>query len=135
MRRAKAKEAKLPGRCRRERLEAEMNGEGRHNAPSKPIRAENFTMTSLSRIEAAISLLFVGQQSETHEKRPRCFEDKLKQDAEGAEEFISKQALGRGQLLSGLCTKKRRRKLHQFEAEIESTGRFEARRLQGHRQP
>jgi hypothetical protein len=46
----------------------------------------------LTRIEAAISLLRVGQQIQMQAKRMAYFEDKLEEDARSAEEFISNQS-------------------------------------------
>jgi hypothetical protein len=46
----------------------------------------------LTKIDAAISLLLVGQQAQTQSKPPLYFADKLKEGAKDAEEFISNQS-------------------------------------------
>ena len=46
----------------------------------------------LTRMEAAISLLLVGQQAQTQSKPPFYQTDKLMEDAKAAEEFISNQS-------------------------------------------
>ena len=46
----------------------------------------------LARIEAAISLILVGQQAQTQSKPPFYYADKLEEDARTAEEFISNQS-------------------------------------------
>jgi hypothetical protein len=46
----------------------------------------------LTRVEAAISLILVGQQAQTQSKPPWFQADKLEEDARQAEEFIARQS-------------------------------------------
>lgn len=46
----------------------------------------------LARIESMVSLIWVGQSAQTQSNPPWYQEDKLRKDAESAEEFISRQA-------------------------------------------
>jgi hypothetical protein len=54
---------------------------------------QSAVLGKLSRIEAAISILLVGQMAQTQGQRPIYNEEDLEKDAKAAEEFISKQAL------------------------------------------
>ena len=53
-------------------------------------------ITSLSRIEAGVSLLLVGQMAEQQFKKLFYHQDKLEKDAQDAEEFMSKRSFERG---------------------------------------
>src|SRR5262245_5647070 len=46
----------------------------------------------LTRVEAAVSLILVGQQAQTQSKPPWYQADKLEEDARQAEEFIARQS-------------------------------------------
>jgi hypothetical protein len=46
----------------------------------------------LTRVEAALSLILVGQQAQTQSQQPWYQMDKLEQDAKWAEEFIARQS-------------------------------------------
>jgi hypothetical protein len=50
----------------------------------------------LARVEAAISLILVGQQAQTQSKPPWYSADRLEEDARCAEEFIAKQSAEEG---------------------------------------
>ena len=63
------------------------------DANEKVQRRFRFAMVHrLTRMEAAISLLLVGQQAQTQSKPPFYHADKLEKDAKAAEEFISNQS-------------------------------------------
>lgn len=53
-------------------------------------------INKLTRIEAAIALVLVGQQAQMQAKRMEYFADKLEEDAKAADEFISKQSEAAG---------------------------------------
>jgi hypothetical protein len=59
-------------------------------------RFRNAVIGSLTRMEAAISMVLVAQQAEQQGKRPFYCKKKLEEDAKAAEEFIEKQSLERG---------------------------------------
>lgn len=48
-------------------------------------------INKLARMETAISLILVGQQAQTQSSRPFFHADKLREDAQAAEEFIARQ--------------------------------------------
>jgi len=43
-------------------------------------------------VEAAVSLILVGQQAQTQSKQPWFIPEKLEEDAKKAEEFIARQS-------------------------------------------
>jgi hypothetical protein len=54
-------------------------------------------INSFARIEAALSLLVVGQEAQMQGKRAYFYQEKLEEDAKAADKFISEQAVKRGQ--------------------------------------